>query len=930
MKGLRIGRRRARTRAQSSSPLELALSPALANGRWAVPDRFNFTRDVVEALASDPKRQALSFIGEDGVIEPRTFLELAEGAAWWAAILAGHRVQPKDRVLLLAESSVHWLEIALAIMKVGAVTVPCRSSLTASALEARVSSTDATLIVAEEGCRPAIEQMSFDPDVHYIDPSSRPRASDLPKDSPTHDTSSRDLAFVFTSPGSAGAPKEVAHTHGSMFAARLQAEHWLDAGPRDIVWCTAGADSPLHAWFTLAGPWSRGAAIVVHHGEFDAHERLEHLYRLAPTILCQSPAEYRALADVRRLERFRPPRLRRLVSTGDVLEPEVREAFEHRWEVTIHDGYGQAETGIVTSSGADDVNLAGAIGRQLPGYELAVVDDQGNELPAGVEGDLALRGDPPTLFAGYWQAPDETKHAFRGDWYVTGDVAVADEEGRFVFVGRAEDIITSSGRTFGPYDIEHVLRTHDAIAASAVVGIRDLQRGGHFVRAFVVPAAGIQGSEQLEAELRQHVGELLPDQHVPREIVFVETLPRVGGKVSRRALREQPLSGRPLWDHLPPTSEPEEAAPQTTAPAAPPVAPARAEAAPAVAPEHEAVSEPPVVAVPVPEPIAVPEPEPVPIVEPEPVAAVEPEPLAEPVTLVEPEPEPAAAVVEAEPSAVVEPQPVPVELEPELPPVAPEPEPVAIAESVHEAAPEQEPAPDEPAASAEVPAPAEPLQTVEEIPAPEPEPIAHAAPAPEPEPQPEPARRPEFRVVPAPDSEPEFEPGPLPDFVVPPEPEAEKPPIVAPEPEPEPQLGPLPDYIVDPSRPQEQKIDEHPRRQAAEADRPAFPGLLRAPEPEPSAAEAAGIYFPPVTSFPLLGDDGTEADDRREPRKTSPRKPLPETGKDKKKRSLEEPGDDAGDAGWMAGLSNRLSAYSLAEESATEEPAEEESDSDGS
>ncbi len=314
-------------------------------------------------------------------------------------------------------------------------------------------------------------------------------------------------------------------------------------------------------WNTVAGPWSRGAEVVLHEGGFDLDERLDLLFRLGPSILCQSPGEYAALAEHPKLERFRSPRLRRLVSTGDFLDPEVVAVFEERWGMTIYDGYGQAETNVVIANLADGAAQPGSIGRALPGYHVAIIDDQGNELPAGIEGDLAVRGRPPTLFAGYWELPEETKSAFLGDWYLTGDVAHADEEGIFTFVGRAEDVITSSGRTFGPFEVERVLAGHGAIAAAAVVGIRDLQRGGHFVRAFVVPRGGADGSEQLEAELRQYVAQMLPDQQVPREIVFVEDLPTTNWKLSRHALRERPLGGRPLWE-LPPTSEPEmEAAP---------------------------------------------------------------------------------------------------------------------------------------------------------------------------------------------------------------------------------------------------------------------------------------------------------------------------------------------------------------------------------
>ena len=393
--------------------------------------------------------------------------------------------------------------------------------------------------------------MSFTPDVHYLDEGGQRRSSDVSDASPTHDTSSRDLAFVLSTPGTTGAAKAVAHTHGSLFATRVAAEHWLDAGRGDAVWCTAPPDSSQAVWSALVGPWSRGAEVVLHQGDFDPLERLDLLYRLGPTILCQSPAEYRALAELRELERFRSPRLRRLVSTGDYLEPEIIAAFEERWGMTIHDGYGQAETNVVVANGAEDGFKPGSLGRPLPGHHVAIIDSEGNELPVGIEGDLAVRGRPPTLFAGYWESPDETKSAFRGDWYLTGDVAKADEDGFLWFVGRAEDVITSSGRTFGPYEVERVLRDHDAIAASAVVGLRDLQRGGQFVRAYVVPGPGSEGTEQLEAELRQFVGQALPEQLVPREIVFVDELPTVGGKMSRHALRERPVGGRPLWE-LPP------------------------------------------------------------------------------------------------------------------------------------------------------------------------------------------------------------------------------------------------------------------------------------------------------------------------------------------------------------------------------------------
>ena len=838
----------------------------------------------------------------------------------------------------MAGNTVDWLEALLGIWKVGAVVVPCVPSTTPSQLERIVSSTDAVLVVAERSLEPTIERMGFTQEVHLYDNAVKRNSKDVPKDVPTHDTASRDLAFVVSTSGAGGARKDVAHTHGSIFATRVQAEHWLDVGRGDTVWCTAESSAAHTMWNTVVGPWSRGAEIALQHGEFEVDERLDLMFRLGPSILCQTPAEYRKLAEHPRLERFRSPRLRRLVSTGDVLDPEVVAVFEERWGLSIADGYGQTETNVVIANLADGAVTPGSLGRALPGHHVAVIDDQGDELPHGVEGDLALRGRPPTLFAGYWELPEETKSAFLGDWYLTGDVARMDEEGTFTFVGRAEDVITSSGRTFGPYDVERVLDGHAAIAATAVVGIRDLQRGGHFVRAFVEPRSPDGGSEQLEAELRQYAAQTLPNQQVPREIVFVEELPRVGWKISRHELRERPLVGRPLWD-MPPTTEPEEA----PKPAPPPLddefsprIDAQAQAAP---PAASASSPAPVAPAPVaPEPVVAPAPvSPPPPVRPEPVpeplAAEAAPPLVEPVRVPDPEPEPAPAprVVEPEP---VEPEPIEVEpavahtlREPEWEPevAAPVVEPVHRPEPVAEAIPEPEPVREpEPEPEPEVEPEPDPA-TLAAVPGPEPEhePEATAQALPEPPTAPEltvvePETLPDY-VIDAPDEippvvmpEPEPEPdlsGPLPEFVV--EPSAEQAAVVHFEPpveadEEEKDLGPLPDYVIDPNDP-EAAVRKHV------PPPPPEPVPILAPRPvepeEPPVTPA--LNFPSAAAFTLPRAD--RDDDSHEPRIPRLRPPV-EPGKPKRSSNAAEPGDDGAEVSWMEGLSNRLSAYNLSDE----------------
>ena len=549
------------------SPLEAALQPALEDGRWHVPDRFNFTRDVVEVLAEDPKRRALMHLGVEGVIEPVSFHQLAEAASRWTARFRAHEVRHGDRVLVLVASKLQWIEVMLAGIKAGVVTVPCPQTLSPAALDIRIGSTGAKLVVATRTSEVERVESAERPAVLYVEDSD-----ELPHrhfgDEPSADTSARDLAFILSTSGASWGPHGVAHTHAAVFAARAEAEHWLGVGPHDVVWCTSDTGSALTVWNALLGPWSRGAEIVCHDGAFDPEERLDLLRRLDVTVLCQSPAEYRELAglgdDV--LRRYQPQELRRMVSTGDTLSPDVAAAFEKAWGLAIHDGYGRAECGTVVGYSGDATPRPGSIGLPLPGHDVVVVDANGNEVPPGVDGDLAVRTQSPTLFSGYWQAPDETKAAFRGDMYVTGDIATRDEDGYIHLLGRAQDVITSGGTRFNPAEVEEALCEHEVVLDAGVVGSRDLERGGQFVRAFVVLRPRVQGSDRLVAEIRQHLRKSLPETKVPREVEFVDVLPRtLNGKLRRLELRERPVvRTQPEWteDHPRPWKPQPEIAPE--------------------------------------------------------------------------------------------------------------------------------------------------------------------------------------------------------------------------------------------------------------------------------------------------------------------------------------------------------------------------------
>jgi acyl-coenzyme A synthetase/AMP-(fatty) acid ligase len=939
-----------------------AVMPALAEGRWAVPDRFNFARDVVEVLARDPKRRALTFLGKDGVIEPRSFLRISENAAKWATLMRENGVEPGDRVLVLSGKTPEWLEVMLAAMKVGAVSVPCPETMSAAALGIRISGSDAKLVVASEAARDEVERIAAAPPVLYVE-EMRTLARNLPDEAPTHDTSSRDAAFVLTTSGTANGPRGVTHTHGSAFAARVQAEHWLDAGPHDGVWCTADASTGLAVWNALLGPWSRGAEIILHQEPFDPQERLDCIRRLDATILCQTPAEYKALLSVGDITRYRAPKLRRLASTGEHLSPDVIGAYEEAWGLTICDAYGQVETGVVVANGAGAGFQAGSVGLPLPGFDVAVIDDQGNEVEPGVVGDLAVRGRPPALFSGYWNAPDETKAAFRGDTYVTGDTAASDEDGFIWLLGRSSDVILTGGGRFGPIEVEEALEHHAAVADAAVVGMRDLQRGGQFVRAFVVLEPGNEPSDRLVAEIREHSRHTLDEHKVPREIDFVEALPMTAdGKIKRLDLRERPVVGlAPVWSPASapalapepptePTPAPEPEALATVEPNSAVVAPVDVALESTVETPAEPAEWPPVFE----EPRAEPSP-PAPFVESALDAVeVEPVPTPEPELFVEPEPAPPAPVLEPEPSeepvaaaSLVE-EPV-VEAAPEHEP-EPEPEPVLEPEAVFEPEPEAvvEPEPElvleqnldpTPVVEASAPEPVVLEPVVLEPVAAEPvilEPVEAEPVILEPVEAEQVVIEPEdfepdllepvasgFSVL-EPLRPPEPEPTPEPEPPVEPAPAA----VSEPEAEAEPVVDDLADLIVTPDSPREPEPEQQPEHVAeviplvdttSEPDPAELPDFVVVPGSEgrqgDPPTDSMGLGFPPVTELILDRDvehapaQERDAKPRRE-REAADRR----GGKDRRRRSNHEPGDESDETDWMQGLSNRLSAYSLSEE----------------
>jgi acetyl-CoA synthetase/medium-chain acyl-CoA synthetase len=333
------------------------------------------------------------------------------------------------------------------------------------------------------------------------------------------------------------------HTQASYGIGHLvTGKYWLDLTPNDLHWNLSDTGWAKAAYSSFFGPWIVGAVIFVDHSSrFSARRVLELLSRYPITTLCGAPTAYRLLIQ-EDISNYRFPALRQCVAAGEPLNPEVIEVWKRATELTIRDGYGQTETVLVVGNFLSMELKPGSMGKPSPGFYVSIVDDNGNELPPQVEGTVAIRVSPERpagLFKEYWKDPKRTQQCFLGDWYLTGDRAFRDEDGYFWFVGRADDVIISAGYRIGPFEVESALLEHPAVAESAVVGSPDRVRG-QIVKAFVVLAKDYEPSQALAQELQEFVKERTAPYKYPREIEFVEGLPKtISGKIRRVELRER-------------------------------------------------------------------------------------------------------------------------------------------------------------------------------------------------------------------------------------------------------------------------------------------------------------------------------------------------------------------------------------------------------
>jgi acyl-coenzyme A synthetase/AMP-(fatty) acid ligase len=520
--------------------------------RWPAPDHFNFATDVVDRWANDEKAVAMRWVGDSGE-RTLTFRYFAERSDRLASALEGLGLRAGDRVLVMLPRVVEWWESMLGLEKARLVAMPATTLLTPKDIDYRFDAAEASAVITDAANADKVDAAprSASLKAKIVVGATRPGWSGygalIERAAPTRAralTPANEPSLLYFTSGTTGYPKMVLHTHASIgLAHEVTGRYWLDLRPGDLHWNISDTGWAKAAWSSLFGPWQCGATLLIQHstGKFAAPEILRFLATYPVTTLCGPPTVYRMLVQ-EDLSDIRCPTLRHCVAAGEPLNPEVIETWKEATGLTIRDGYGQTETVILCGNFPPVEVRPGSMGKPTPGFDLAVIDEEGRRVSAGKEGDLAIRVEPHRplgLFKEYWKNPEAMAASFRHGWYITGDRGMTDADGYFWFVGRADDVIISAGYRIGPFEVESALIEHPAVAEAAAVASPDPVRGA-IVKAFVVLAPGHTGSEALATELQEHVKRVTAPYKYPREIEFVKDLPKtISGKIRRLELRER-------------------------------------------------------------------------------------------------------------------------------------------------------------------------------------------------------------------------------------------------------------------------------------------------------------------------------------------------------------------------------------------------------
>jgi len=515
-----------------------------------LPKHFNFGCDVVDEQADRKDKPALIWCNEAGEEHRFSFSDIKRQSNQLANLLRREGIRKGDRILILLPRLPQWQISMIACLKIGAIPIPCIEMLTPKDITYRIADSGAIgAITTKINCDKFIESVTLK--IRIVIGGNTPGWTDFnesDRESEQFDSAKMEIddpALLYYTSGSSGNPKGVLHASRSLFAWRLSAAWWQTLDESDVKWCTSDTGWAKAGTGILFGPWSRGSCVLFYDGRFDAEQRLQLLEKHRVTVFCAPATEFRQLITAS-LSVYDLSALRLSVSAGESVNPEVVKRWGELTGTKLLDGYGQTETLMTVLNYPCMPVKPGSMGKPIPGTRFEILSDQGQPMSDGQEGQLAMQLPNPQFMLGYWNNGARTRENIlrvdTTDYWLTGDLALRDSDGYLFYTGRADDIISSAGYRIGPTEVENALIEHPAVMESAVIASPDDERG-EIVKAFIVLNSGFFPSDNLIYELQAHVRKVTAPYKYPRQITFVDTLPKnASGKMLRRSLRDQEYS----------------------------------------------------------------------------------------------------------------------------------------------------------------------------------------------------------------------------------------------------------------------------------------------------------------------------------------------------------------------------------------------------
>jgi len=509
---------------------------------------------------------AIRCLGKDGERRDITYAALAADAARFANVLSEHGLKPGARVFALMGRVPELYAAALGTLKAGMTFTPLFAAFGPEPIQSRMEIGEGNVLVTTDALyrkkvaswRKELGSLKLvlilnDGAVPEDCVALRPAMDTAADTFETVKTSPDDMALIHFTSGTTGRPKGAVHVHGAVVAHAATGRFALDLKPGDIYWCTADPGWVTGTSYGIISPLVNRVTMIIDEAEFDLDRWYSILQDEGVQVWYTAPTAIRMLmrAGKEAAKSYDFSSLRFLASVGEPLNPEGvvwgHEVFGH----PFHDNWWQTETGGIMIANTAEMDIhPGSMGKPLPGIEAGIVSTEHGavrECRSGEIGELALRPGWPSMMRAYLNETARYDKCFVDGWYLSGDLAMRDKDGYFWFVGRADDLIKSSGHLIGPFEVESALIEHDAVAEAAVIGIPD-ETAGEVVKAYVALNPGFEDSEALERDIRGFARKRLGAAVAPREIVFRKQLPKTrSGKIMRRLLKAREL-GLPEGD----------------------------------------------------------------------------------------------------------------------------------------------------------------------------------------------------------------------------------------------------------------------------------------------------------------------------------------------------------------------------------------------